>query len=73
MGLFNEGPMPPGVRAYLDRVQARPSLRRSPALQPQPTPPKSEHTRRRLRTRPYLIWVNPKPPRAVPHRKAQLR
>ena len=55
MSLFNEGPMSPGVRAYLDRVQARPSLGRNPTLQPQPTPPKPERTRYRSRTRPYLI------------------
>ena len=64
MGLFNEGPMSPGVRAYLDRVQARRNLRRNPALQPQPTPPKPEGAPDGLRTTPYLIWVNPRPPKS---------
>ena len=63
MGLFSEGPMSPGVRAYLDRVKARPDLARKPALQPRPTPPKPEGTPDRLRTTPYLIWVNPRPPK----------
>ena len=62
MGLFSEGPLSPGVRAYLDRVKGWPGRRRNPVHQP-PQPPRRAEKVERLRTRPYLAWVNPRPPR----------